>query len=85
MIHALGYEDPRALLETTLSTPRESNVTDIYELGPSLAHQLEMTYGIINVGQLIDYITDSGFPSALHFKDSTKFVISYRIAHDFMK
>ena len=85
MIHALGHEDPRALLKTTLDTPRESRVTDIYELGPAVAHQLELNYGIVNVGQLLDYIYDCGFPSALYLKDTTKFVISYRIAHDYVE
>ena len=85
MIHALGHEDPRALLETTLNTPLESKVTDIYDLSPSLANQLDKAYGITTVGQLLDFVNEIGFPSAVNLRDSTKFVISYRIAHDFMK
>lgn len=78
------HEDPEHVLKLTLEVPRENKVTDIIGVGPSLAWKLQTNYDIIDIGDLIDFVKENGFPE-IEFKEESRFAISYRVANDFMQ
>ncbi len=78
------HEDPEHTLEQQLSQDENNCLLNVYDLSPSQCYDLEKTYNIYTIGELVEYIIKNGFPRDVDFRERTKFVLSARVAKKFL-